>query len=628
MLLAASLEKPHVSQFLNHPDFPTVAAFFFGWVFYASLSALWTSSQLKGIAMYFRKLLVPATRQPPAGSRDSMGKSVDDTSSIHAPSSRGDSLQHILILMLFVCFLTGSLANFGSLLSFNANGELCAFTVAWGVLSTETARLMGVFVLLLTLRHLGMRRWELIASLIWLVIALVFVFIEAALATSVTLAIEPLDISLCFRRHFLPAAVVSSAMYIILEVFIVIRLCTRIPRDSLQQRWAKLFDIRVLRALSLVVITLLTAVPSATVTNILAESIPYSIGAIIVLLAFSHKADDWELSNGRDSEMSPSFEPASAGLPISARDVAPFNAPTYSTWVPGHPYSANSLSNPELLLQPWEEDQQQQGTRTARMSTRTIDTTAARSIRNAVIQQARRERLPATSTADEPPRSTTLDPQSAKNVAKSRKPDLTLQLQQWEEDQQQQGSRTARTTRTIDTSVARSIRDAVIQQARRERLPATSTADEPPRETTLEPRSTQQELRKPDPTLKSLRPKLLIVTRPPNDPATGSETSERRRTLLSSIHLDTTITSHFSSPSLSTGDSRSTITYPASARTRPISYDPRDTPSVIVDDTDTDSESYDLEDGIAAMELGARITTNPDLLAPVASPSGPRFPRR
>ncbi|KAE9410569.1 hypothetical protein BT96DRAFT_382428 [Gymnopus androsaceus JB14] len=327
-------------------------------------------------------------------------------------------------------------------------------------------------------------------------------------------------------------------------------------------------------------------------------------------------------------DMSPSFEPASAGLPISARDVAPFNAPTYSTWVPGHPYSANSLSNPELLLQPWEEDQQQQGTRTARMSTRTIDTTAARSIRNAVIQQARRERLPATSTADEPPRSTTLDPQSAKNVAKSRKPDLTLQLQQWEEDQQQQGSRTARTTRTIDTSVARSIRDAVIQQARRERLPATSTADEPPRETTLEPRSTQQELRKPDPTLKSLRPKLLIVTRPPNDPATGSETSERRRTLLSSIHLDTTITSHFSSPSLSTGDSRSTITYPASARIRPISYDPRDTPSVIVDDTDTDSESYDLEDGIAAMELGARITTNPDLLAPVASPSGPRFPRR
>lgn len=61
------------------------------------------------------------------------------------------------------------------------------------------------------------------------------------------------------------------------------RLFFRISRDPLQRRWVKVFDIRILRALSLVLLNLLTAVPSAIETNTLAATIPYSIGAIGVL---------------------------------------------------------------------------------------------------------------------------------------------------------------------------------------------------------------------------------------------------------------------------------------------------------------------------------------------------------
>jgi hypothetical protein len=56
-------------------------------------------------------------------------------------------------------------------------------------------------------------------------------------------------------------------------------------------------------------------------------------------------------------------------------------------------------------------------------------------------------------------------------------------------------------------------------------------------------------------------------------------------------------------------------------------HDGREVPSVALDERSTESESHNLQDGIAAMEQEARIVTNPGLLAPVASPSGPRVAR-
>ncbi|GAW08908.1 iron reductase [Lentinula edodes] len=127
--------------------------------------------------------------------------------------------------MMFASFVTGGLTNFGSLLSFQ-NSNLCAFLVTWSILSLDTARLMGLCMLLLALKHLGMKQWELVISLIWLLTGLAFVFINAALATGVTQTIPgpQLGISFCFpiTRHIFPtSAVVSTSIYLCLEIFVV-----------------------------------------------------------------------------------------------------------------------------------------------------------------------------------------------------------------------------------------------------------------------------------------------------------------------------------------------------------------------------------------------------------------------
>jgi hypothetical protein len=392
--MSAATGTPSSGDFSKYLDFRTISAFFFGWVFYLSFSMLFTFLWPKLLGL----LAVGKSRKELAGAKNSIDKLSVDTMNTYPPSS-GDSLSRTLIIMLLISFMTGSLANFGSLLTFNKDREICAFSVAWGILAVETARLMGVFVLLLTLRHLGMKRWELIVSLVWLFIGLSFVFINTALATGTTEFNEALGIWLCYRKHNLPSSVVSTSMYFVLEVYVVVRLWFRLPRvHEIRSKWTYVFDIRMLRAFSLVLLSLLTAVPSAKNTNTLVESVPYSIGAIAVLLAFNHEANDWELTNKQDSpDMSPSSPPASAS---TRRDIR-HSIPTFSAWVPHHPFSAQSLGDPSILPT-WDEDRRQAGRATAR-STKTIDSPTARSIRDAVVQQARREFL--TPTAEGPPRS-------------------------------------------------------------------------------------------------------------------------------------------------------------------------------------------------------------------------------
>ncbi|GAW08909.1 hypothetical protein LENED_011019 [Lentinula edodes] len=238
--------------------------------------------------------------------------------------------------MMFASFVTGGLTNFGSLLSFQ-NSNLCAFLVTWSILSLDTARLMGLCMLLLALKHLGMKQWELVISLIWLLTGLAFVFINAALATGVTQTIPgpQLGISFCFpiTRHIFPtSAVVSTSIYLCLEIFVVVRLLFKLPRPQLYRRrgWAYLFNTQIIRALSLVLLDLLTLVPSAITTDTLGDPISYSIGAIGVLLAFSHDADDRQLINIQDS---PDVSPASAltsSSPASTQKDALFSVPAYS----------------------------------------------------------------------------------------------------------------------------------------------------------------------------------------------------------------------------------------------------------------------------------------------------------
>ncbi|KAJ3865181.1 hypothetical protein EV359DRAFT_63379 [Lentinula novae-zelandiae] len=321
-----------------HPS-QTVSAFFLGWVFYASISTLLTSLHLKRMIIRLRALLVASTDQDESIIHISVGPPPPSIDQVFSPPA-GDNVQRILIIMLFASFVTGGLTNFGSLLSFQ-NSNLCAFLVTWSILSLDTARLMGLCMLLLALRHLGMKPWELVISLIWLLAGLVFVFINAALATGVTQTIPQLGVSFCFTiaRHIFPtSAVVSTSIYLCLEIFVVVRLLFKLPRPQIYRRrgWAYLFNTQIIRALSLVLLDLLTLVPSAITTDTVGNPISYSIGAIGVLhsrVAFSHDADERQLINIQDS---PNVSPASAltsgsDSPASTQKDALFSVPAYST---------------------------------------------------------------------------------------------------------------------------------------------------------------------------------------------------------------------------------------------------------------------------------------------------------
>ncbi|KAJ3802786.1 hypothetical protein GGU11DRAFT_764277 [Lentinula aff. detonsa] len=398
-MLLAALETPAAGsvEFSKHPDFHTVAAFLLGWVLYASVSALLASFHVKGIVMKLWKLLSAPARFCIIRKESDDKISVDSSTCSHSfdlssLSDTDDNVQQILIRMLFISFITGSLANFRSLLSFSQDSKLCAFVVAWSLLSLETARLMGLFTILLALRKLGMKQWELTIFSIWIITGLAFTFINAALAAGVTQAIPQLNTSFCFRIHFWPASVVLITIYLGLEVFVVIRLWFKLRQPVFRRGCASnylLLDIRVTRALSLMLLELVTSVPSAIVTNTLGDFIPYSVGAIAVLYAFSREANDRNFTDRQDS---PETSPSSV-CPSSAQEDICIAGPAYSWLTPGRPLSARSSSDVSLLPR-WDVDQRVVRSGTTR-SSKTIDSRTARSIHEAVIHQATIKKLSA-----------------------------------------------------------------------------------------------------------------------------------------------------------------------------------------------------------------------------------------
>lgn len=46
-----------------------------------------------------------------------------------------------------------------------------AFVIAWGGFATQAACFIGLFILFLELRRLGIKRWEIFMFLVWLVLA-------------------------------------------------------------------------------------------------------------------------------------------------------------------------------------------------------------------------------------------------------------------------------------------------------------------------------------------------------------------------------------------------------------------------------------------------------------------------
>ncbi|KAJ3778832.1 hypothetical protein FB446DRAFT_821709 [Lentinula raphanica] len=408
----ATPETPQGSaQFMKHPDYQPVSAFLLGWVFYASFFALVRSMHVKRIFVRLWSLLVALTRLSHASKTSkyfahSPRSKVDLASDEESES--GDNAQQILITMLLVSFNSGSLTSFGSLLSFHQHTDLCElptfqdFLVVWSLLSLDVARLMGLFALLLALRDLGMNLWELRISLIWMFIGLVFVFANAALAGGVTQSVDQLGTTsaLCLRKQ--------SVLIILAEYNnVVIVICAQLfpnvggydfyllsPGDFCYHPSMVFAP----TAISLVMLELLTFVPSAIVTNTLGEFVPYGLGGMLVLLAFSHETvkDQWDHTEKRldsaENIVHPSPVPSSKYPFSTQEDIRRFSIPDHFG-ANYYPYCALSPGRLTPLLNP-KEDQRIARNGTTR-SSQTIDSGTARSIREAVIHQATLEKISA-----------------------------------------------------------------------------------------------------------------------------------------------------------------------------------------------------------------------------------------
>ncbi|KAJ7781198.1 hypothetical protein B0H16DRAFT_1497416 [Mycena metata] len=390
------------TNFAVHPDYRQVSTFALGWVFVTSLSCLLSSVLIQRLFGYFRPRKTEAS--DPEGAYVSEKLSVRSLDIEHN-LDLGHGYSNTALFALPLCFLFASVAQFASLLAFPLGGDAtCAFVVAWGGMAAQSGRLVGALIVIFELRKMGIARWEFWAAIAWLIIGIGFIFLNNAVSVGVLTPFGPLGVAYCDRKHFLPASLVSSILYFSLEVYAIARVMLFLA-SSVQMRHA-IQDIRVQRPMALIFLELLTLVPSAVFTNTIAEFVPFSIGAVAVLQAFRYRPAPVDKSQ-RMSAVSYATYPSVQPMAYSARmsSVSASTRPPSPVAIPApsrrHPFSASALSDPALQNDDWNPPL------TAR-STRTIDSVAAHSIKNAVVQVGQRARA-ASRNEDGPFRRTDLN---------------------------------------------------------------------------------------------------------------------------------------------------------------------------------------------------------------------------
>jgi len=349
-----------ISEFIQHPDYQQISSFFLGAVFITSLNYSYT-----WIKSFFPRFKRWISKKQTNDIENIDSEKVSIASSLKS-AHRWDNQS--LVFTLSLCFAFASIAYFGSLLTFSPNdgGALCAFVVAWGGMAAQTARLVGLVILLIEEKELGITRLEFFGTFSLLFVDMILVFVNNAIGTGALRLYAPLHVAICYRKHFLPTALATSLMTLILEFFIIFRLgmIIRLQRGLTGERGLVLTDYRIIQGLCLLLLDLLTIVPSAKHISVLADFIPLSIGALIVLVAFNSRPP------GRDIDPAVTIQTGSPSLflqqpPASStregwlrrsrsfvssfhhssqrRTAAPRTPPPMPSTIP-HPFSAQYLN--------------------------------------------------------------------------------------------------------------------------------------------------------------------------------------------------------------------------------------------------------------------------------------------
>ncbi|KAF8529211.1 hypothetical protein BU17DRAFT_80400 [Hysterangium stoloniferum] len=332
-----------------------VATFFLGFVFISSIH--FAIHVPISILSRLRNLLLGHRPSPLDSPIDEKVNTWLGSSASSVSSFPPRPITNNLVLGLTLCFAMASVAEFGSLLVFDRQHGLagCAFLVAWSGMAGQSAKLLGLLKLSLDLKKMGVKRWETYAFWAWLAMALIIMFVSNAISVG---AIHPIrgsrnaNNALCLRDRHVAVSVLSTVVDVIMEVYCFIRISYLVVPAFLspQHKVEAFLDVRVARALTLLMLDIATAAPSAMFFDVLADTLPYSIVALLVLSAFNHRSPETTLAT-------------TASIPLTRAESHRSRSTIEITKMPStrslrqtrvsHPFAASALSDPSPETEDW-----------------------------------------------------------------------------------------------------------------------------------------------------------------------------------------------------------------------------------------------------------------------------------
>lgn len=283
--------------FLNHPQGRIFSAFFLGCVFMHGLHYLVSSSLVQNVvektgrvlgrALFSRRTQVDP-ELPSVRPATTYASKEDETQSLERYNDHTS-----LIFVLNLCFAFAGLAHFLSLPPFpNASAweTGCAFVVAWGGMAAQLGRLLGIVILASELGQIGVKSGEVWVIRVGAFAGLGFIFASNATNTGTTRWAQTAGVAFCYRKRFLPTILTSTAIRLTLELYLIVRLSVLSLRKNRWESNRTVKAVTLMRACSLLILDLLTIVPDVKAMGLIAEFLPFCLGAILVLATFNWKS--------------------------------------------------------------------------------------------------------------------------------------------------------------------------------------------------------------------------------------------------------------------------------------------------------------------------------------------------
>lgn len=147
-------------------------------------------------------------------------------------------------------------------------------------------------------------------------------------------------------------SILSTVVDVILEVYCFLRISYLVVPTFLSphHKIEAFLDVRVFRALTLLMLDIATAAPSAMFFGVLADTLPYSIVTLLVLIAFNHRSPETNVAT------TASIPPTRAESHRSRSTIEITKMPSTRSLRQlrvSHPFAASALSDPTPETEDW-----------------------------------------------------------------------------------------------------------------------------------------------------------------------------------------------------------------------------------------------------------------------------------